>query len=100
MTTISKNNKNKEGITYANGESAFFINDGASLGSCPNNSTAIRYWEYEIGDKQLTVRYRKSDTYYCYKDVPFEVVFGLMLAESLGHFIATEVKPNYSVISW
>jgi hypothetical protein len=93
-TTITKQN---DTIIYANRESAYFQQDGKILASLPDNSTAIEFWYYDLTSNQLVVQYRKSETYYRYEGVPFQVVFDLMLADSLGSFIAKEVKPNYSV---
>jgi hypothetical protein len=93
-TTITKD---QETLTYANGEWAHFFLDGALLSSCPSNSSAIQFWSYDIRNGEFVVQYKKSDTFYRYEAVPFKVIFDLMLAESLGAFIAKEIKPNYSV---
>jgi len=93
-TTITKQN---DTITYANGESAYFQQGGKILASLPSNSSAIEFWYYELTTNELTVQYKSTPTYYKYEGVPFNVVFDLMLADSLGSFIAKEVKPNYSV---
>lgn len=45
----------------------------------------------------LVVQYKNSDTFYRYEGVPFTAMFALMSADSLGAFIAREIKPNYSV---
>lgn len=93
-TTITKQNNT---ITYANDEWAHFLQDGTILSSVTRNSSAVKFWFYDLTNKQLTVQYAKSETYYRYEEVPFQVIFDLMLADSLGSFIAKEVKPNYSV---
>ena len=93
-TTITKD---KDLITYANGEWAHFQRDGKVLASCPNNSSAVQFWYYDLAEQKLVVQYKSSETFYHYEGVPFNVVFDLMLADSLGHFIAKVVKPNYSV---
>jgi hypothetical protein len=93
-TTITKQN---DLITYANGEWAHFQLDGTILASLPHNSTAIEFWYYNLSHQMLVVQYKSSETYYHYDGVPFSVIFDLMLADSLGAFIAKEVKPNYSV---
>lgn len=94
-TTITKTAE--DSLTYANGENAYFIMDGKYLSSVTKNSTAIGFWYYDLNAKKLVVQYKSSDTYYHYEGVPFQVIFDLMLADSLGHFIAKVVKPNYSV---
>ena len=94
-TTITKKNTNCLG--YANEENAYFIFEGKYLSSMPENSSAINFWSYELATNQLTVQYKSSPTYYHYEGVPFQVIFDLMLADSLGQFIAKVVKPNYSV---
>lgn len=93
-TTITKD---KDLITYANGEWAHFQRDGQVLASCPNNSSAVQFWYYNLSDQELVIQYKKSETFYHYENVPFSVIFDLMLADSLGAFIAKEVKPKYSV---
>lgn len=94
-TTITKTAYGS--LAYANGENAHFIMDGRYLSSVVRNSTAIGYWYYDLKTNALVVQYKSSETYYRYEGVPFQVVFDLMLADSLGHFIAKVVKPNYSV---
>ena len=98
-TTITKTTitKDRDLITYANGEWAHFQKDGTILASLPHNSTAIEFWYYNLADQELVVQYKSSETFYHYEGVPFSVIFDLMLADSLGAFIAKEVKPNYSV---
>lgn len=93
-TTITKD---KDLITYANGEWAHFQRNGTVLASCPNNSSAVQFWYYNLAEQELVVQYKKSETFYHYENVPFSVIFDLMLADSLGAFIAKEVKPKYSV---
>lgn len=94
-TTITKKNTNCLG--YANEENAFFIEEGKFLASLPQNSSAINFWTYELKTGELTVQYKSSETFYKYEGVPFQVIFDLMLADSLGQFVAKVVKPNYSV---
>lgn len=95
MSTITKRDTNC--LTYSNDEMAFFLGNGEYLSSVPKNSSAIQYWSYDLVNRQLTVQYQSSNTFYRYEGVPFQVIFDLMLADSLGHFIAKVVKPNYSV---
>lgn len=97
MTTTTITKQSADCLLYANDERAFFLNEGQWLASLPLQSSAIQWWSYELGTGVLTVQYQSSDTFYRYQSVPFHVIFDLMLAESLGHFIAKEVKPNYSV---
>lgn len=96
-TTTAITKKTDDCLAYANGEHAFFMYEGSILSSMPKNSTAIKFWYYDLNDKKLVVQYKSSDTFYHYEGVPFQVVFDLMLADSLGQFIAKVVKPNYSV---
>ena len=82
-------------ITYANNEWAWVQDDNIS--SCTRHSTAISFWVYYPKSGKLAVQYKSSPTFYHYEGVPFSVMFALMSADSLGNFIAKEVKPNYSV---
>jgi hypothetical protein len=97
-TTTLTHSKNQYGefIAYANGETAIVRKD--SVSSCTDHSEAIRYWSYDVRNQTLTVQYRKSDTFYRYEEVPYAVIFALLTAESLGAYIAKEVKPNYGVV--
>lgn len=83
-------------ITYSNNEWAFVGKD--HIGSTPRFSTAISHWAYYPKESMLVVLYKSSnDTYYHYLDVPFSTILAMMTAESLGSFIAKEIKPNFSV---
>lgn len=82
-------------IDYANQEMAVVEND--SISSIPKNSTAIQFWSYTIKTSELAVQYKSSKTAYRYEGVPFSTIFALMWADSLGAFIAKEIKPNFSV---
>jgi hypothetical protein len=93
--TITK--RDTDCLAYSNNEHAFFIIEGAYLASSPKNSSAVQFWSYDIANGTLTVQYKSSPTFYRYESVPFQVIFDLMLADSLGQFIAKVVKPNYSV---
>lgn len=97
MTTTTITKKDTDCLAYANGEHAFFIMEGKFLASMPQESSAIKFWSYDLANGDLTVQYKSSLTFYKYEGVPFQVIFDLMLADSLGHFIAKVVKPNYSV---
>jgi len=94
MTTITKTSTDT--LTYANGETAYFY-EGNILSSITKNSTAIQFWYYDLTTTKLVVQYKSSETFYHYEGVPFQVIFDLLLADSLGQFIAKVVKPNYSV---
>jgi hypothetical protein len=83
-------------ITYANGETA--MASETSIGSCPKHSEAIAYWDYKVADKMLVVRYKSSTRFYYYEEVPYTVIFGLLTADSLGAYIAKEVKPKYGTM--
>lgn len=92
-------------IDYANGESAV-VDDSIGYGvgktfiwSQPKHSTAIAKWEYRTHEQTLTVTYKNSDTRYTYEGVPISVMFDLLMANSLGGFIARVVKPNYGLVS-
>lgn len=82
-------------ITYANGELAWIR--GEKISSSTSQSTAVDYWQYEVKQLTLVVKYKNTDTFYTYEGVPFTAVFALMSADSLGAFIAKEIKPHYSV---
>ncbi len=93
--TFIRNTNNDNGLTYANGEIAWLHE--TRIGSLVKDSSAIQYWTYDIVTKQLTVQYRSSDTFYNYEEVPYTVIFEMMFADSLGAFIAKQIKPTYSV---
>jgi hypothetical protein len=82
-------------IDYANKEMA--VIDDRRISSVAIHSSAIYYWSYDIVSNELVVQYKSSDTYYHYVGVPFSTIFALMNADSLGAFIAKEIKPNFSV---
>lgn len=82
-------------VTYTNDEWAFITGD--YIASNPRHSTAIAWWKYETKTNELVIRYKNSDTFYHYVGVPFATMFALMSADSLGEFIAREIKPNFSV---
>ena len=82
-------------LTYANGEWAWILGD--SIACTVKNSSAIEYWSYDTVRNELLVKYKSSPTGYTYYGVPFATMFALMSADSLGAFIAKEIKPNFSV---
>lgn len=82
-------------IDYANGEMA--IVGKTYIMSWPTNSTAIAEWTYRPAEQHLVVAYKNSTTTYIYEGVPMSVIFAMLTADSLGAFIAREVKPNYGV---
>lgn len=83
-------------IEYSNNEWAMVGKN--YIWSETSHSTAISGWEYRPHKQTLTVTYKNSDTRYTYEGVPMSVIFAMFLADSLGAFIAREVKPNYSVV--
>jgi hypothetical protein len=95
--TLTYDTDTKPCVTYANNEWAWVRED--SISSATNNSTAIGYWHYNVKTNVLTVQYKNSDTYYDYEGVPFTAMFALMSADSLGAFIAKEIKPIYGLVS-
>jgi hypothetical protein len=82
-------------LTYANNEWAWVIGD--TIACTVKNSSAIVYWAYNTSNNELRVQYKSSETYYTYYGVPFLTMFALMTADSLGAFIAKEIKPNFSI---
>lgn len=83
-------------IGYANSETAYV--GSTYIWSYPRHSTAIAEWEYRPDRQTFVVVYKASETRYLYEGVPMSVIFSMMTADSLGAFIAREVKPNYSVV--
>lgn len=81
-------------VDYANGEMAF-IDPSGDIRSAPKHSSAVKFWSWREGT--LCVIYQSSDTMYYYEGVPVTLAWELMLAESVGAFIAKRVKPNYEV---
>jgi hypothetical protein len=97
QTLIYENLTHGDLLTYANDEWAWITDDLVS--SSPRNSTAVGFWYYDVKAKSLVVQYKSSKTFYRYEGVPFATMFALMSADSLGAFIAREIKPNFSVAS-
>ena len=97
QTLIYENSTIGDCLTYANDEWAWVSKD--YIASSPMHSSAIGFWKYEVGTQLLIVKYKNSETFYTYEGVPFPTMFALMSADSLGAFIAREVKPNFSVAS-
>jgi hypothetical protein len=93
--TLTYDTDTKPCVTYANNEWAWVRED--SISSAPMHSTAISHWHYNVKTNVLTVQYKNSETFYDYEGVPFTAMFALMTADSLGAFIAKEIKPNFSV---
>lgn len=94
-STIRQSTLGDTFIDYANQEKA--VVSDLSIGSCPHNSSAVQYWSYKVKTNELVVQYKSSETFYRYEGVPFSTIFALMNAESLGAFIAKEIKPNFSI---
>jgi len=80
-------------IVTASGDNAF--QNGERIGSFATESKSVEYWSYDAEQKELTVQYKSSKAFYIYASVPFSTLFGLLTAESIGSFVAKEVKPNY-----
>ena len=95
--TLTYDTDTRPCVTYANNEWAWVRED--SISSATLYSTAIEYWYYNVKTNVLTVHYKNSDTYYDYEGVPFTAMFALMSADSLGAFIAKEIKPKYGLVS-
>ncbi len=51
---------------------------------------------YDPGTKILSVRFRGSGVYH-YKDIPQEIVDGMMIAKSVGKFFIENIKGKYEV---
>ena len=84
-------------LTYANDEWAWITGD--YMASSPMHSSAIKFWKYDTKTNELIVQYKNSDTFYYYEGVPFATMFSLLSADSLGAFIAKEIKPIYGLVS-
>lgn len=97
QTLIYENSTIGDCLTYANDEWAWVSKD--YIASSPMHSSAIGFWSYEVVTQLLIVKYKNGDTFYTYEGVPFPTMFALMSADSLGAFIAREIKPNFSVAS-
>lgn len=81
-------------VPYANGETAMFVGPRV-LGDHPHNSSAIKFWCYDFEAERLTVLYHGGVNFYDYETVPASTLFAMLAADSLGSFIAREVKPNF-----
>ena len=81
-------------VDYANGEMAF-IDPNGDIRSSLTHSSAVKFWKWSNGT--LAVIYQSSDKMYEYEGVPVTLVWEIMLAESVGAFIAKRVKPHYGV---
>jgi hypothetical protein len=95
--TLTYDTDNNPCVTYANNEWAFVREEHIS--SSTKYSTAIDWWRYGVKSNILTVKYKNSETFYDYEGVPFALMFALMSADSLGAFIAKEIKPIYGLVS-
>lgn len=84
-------------ITYANDEMAFVDNRKNTVSSVCDNSTAIRWWQYDVTKNELVVLYKNNPTYYHYAGVPYSTLFAMLSADSLGAFVAKEIKPNFTL---
>ena len=61
------------------------------------NSTSLKYAEYDSTDKILTVCFT-SGKEYKYADVPKEIYQELIEAKSAGKFFQSYIKSTYKVI--
>jgi hypothetical protein len=95
LETSSSSGEVSKGLSYANKEMAWFSTD--TIASSTMHSSAIAFWSYNVVSKEFVVKYRSSDKYYTYEGVPHSLIFDMMFADSLGAFIAKEIKPTYSV---
>lgn len=59
-------------------------------------SSAVKYISYLMADERLSVTYSNGQTYF-YDEVKFPTVIQLLDADSVGAFIAKQIKPNYKV---
>jgi hypothetical protein len=60
-------------------------------------STSIKYWSW--GRNLLTVEFVQSpNKYYHYQGVPYSTVVELLNADSVGSFVARQIKPNYELL--
>jgi hypothetical protein len=80
-------------IITTSGDNAFLHEE--RIGSNAFSSSSVEYWSYKPDKKELVIQYKSSEVFYVYEGVPFSVLFGLLSAESIGSFVAKEVKPNY-----
>lgn len=83
-------------ITTTNGEAKLMSLLGGSVVFNPK-STAVTEIVYVGSNKHLTVTYTNGGKYYYY-GVEFPTVIELLGADSVGSFIAKQIKPNYECI--
>lgn len=83
-------------VTITHGDRETATMNGDSIFCAPRKSTAVTLWKYKGG--VLMVLYKGSKHYYRYEGVTMAKVFQMMAAESLGAFIAEEIKPNHKVV--
>jgi hypothetical protein len=59
-------------------------------------STSIKYWAWE--NNSLVVEFvQNPEKSYRYVGVPYSVIVDLLNADSVGSFVARQIKPNYEL---
>jgi GH18 family chitinase len=61
------------------------------------DSTAIKAYTWNPETKSLFITYTSGDTEYEFPNVPEEYVRDLDNAPSKGHYVATVIKPQFSI---
>jgi hypothetical protein len=59
------------------------------------DSSAISNWQWT--PQFFSVTYKSSKTVYFYHGIPFTTIVGLLATQSVGKFIATEIKAKFPV---
>lgn len=59
-------------------------------------SSAVNYLTYMLADERLGVTFSNGQTYF-YEQVEFATVIQLLASDSVGAFIAKQIKPNHPV---
>jgi hypothetical protein len=73
---------------------AHFFSDGSAIVAW-TDSSAISNWQWTPGF--FSVNYKSSGTIYFYYNIPFSTIVGLLATDSVGKFIATEIKAKFPV---
>jgi hypothetical protein len=73
---------------------AYYFSDGSAIVTY-TDSSAISNWQWT--PTFFSVTYRSSSTAYFYYDIPFSTIVGLIATDSVGKFIATEIKAKFPV---
>jgi hypothetical protein len=83
--------------TLAGGHELRYHDDFKMLSSYPNSSSVYR-WSYDTEFQKLLVTFQSNkDKTYLYDDVTTDTLVRLIVAPSVGSFIATVIKPNHTV---